>query len=348
MRSGSGWLVTPVNAKPSNEVRRVFERNHAGEHAAVELGQHDMHGKVGGAEAARAVGPGGALGGGDDGLQHRNAGLVERRRIVGAAGRGEGRRGDDQCRRKPWHGRAQEGRRLRILQARDEQRRRRQAARGQRIAERVDRRDVGGEQHRPIEHDRDDGPALRQRIHQAIEIDRLPRRRIAAGSRHRPGLGAIERRARVLREPAQQRAEIVAPAFAEIAKQRRKLIRRQCRDVRETRIVAVLAGQHRERDAALAGQRREPVDAVAPPVHAAEQANDDHLGVAGDALDPQIDRHRMLEIAQLHEPHARQRVALDGPGGREPRQIAVGERKNGDIAGRLTEIDRLNDVVEAG
>ena len=150
------------------------------------------------------------------------------------------------------------------------------------------------------------------------------------------------------RQPAQQRAEIVAPAFAEIAQQRRELIRRQRRDVREPRIVAVLAGQHRQRDAALAGQRREPIDAVAPPVQAAQQANDDHLGMAGDAFDPQIDRHRMLEIAQLHKPHARQRVALDGPGRRKARQIAVGERKNGDVAGRLTEIDRLDDVVEAG
>ena len=72
------------------------------------------------------------------------------------------------------------------------------------------------------------------------------------------------------------------------------------------------------------------------------------LAWRADALDPEIDRHRMLEVAQLHEPHARQRVAFDGPGRRKAGEIAVGERQNRDVARRLTEIDRLDDVVEAG
>ena len=55
----------------------------------------------------------------------------------------------------------------------------------------------------------------------------------------------------------------------------------------------------------------------------------------------------MLEIAQLHKAHARQRVAFGGPGRRKAREIAVGERQDRDVARRLTEIDRLDDVVEA-
>ena len=104
-------------------------------------------------------------------------------------------------------------------------------------------------------------------------------------------------------------------------------MRRQGRRLGEPRIVAVLARQQRERDAALARQRREPLAAVAPPVETAEQAHQDHLGMRADAIDPEIDRHRMAQVAQMREPHARQRVALDRPRRREPRKIAVGERQ---------------------
>ena len=95
-----------------------------------------------------------------------------------------------------------------------------------------------------------------------------------------------------------------------------------------------------------------PLDAVFPEVETAEEAHQDHLGACADALDPQIDRHRMAQVAQMREPHARQRVgldlALDLPGGGKPGEVAVGERQDGDIAGRLAEIDRFDKLVEAG
>ena len=80
------------------QIRRVLESNDAREYTAVQFGQHDMHGEVGSTEPARAIDPGSALGSGDDGLQHRNASLVERRKLVRTARRSEGRRGDDQLR----------------------------------------------------------------------------------------------------------------------------------------------------------------------------------------------------------------------------------------------------------
>ena len=86
----------------------------------------------------------------------------------------------------------------------------------------------------------------------------------------------------------------------------RRALPRQCRRRGEPVVVAIFAGQHRERDAAFARQHREPLDAVFPPVEAAEQAHQDHLGMRADAIDPQIDRHRMAQVAQMREPHARQ------------------------------------------
>ena len=151
-----------------------------------------------------------------------------------------------------------------------------------------------------------------------------------------------------MREPAQQRAQIVAAAFAEKAQQRVELLPRQRRGRSKPDIVAILAGQHGERDAAFARQRREPLDAVFPPVEAAEQAHHDHLGVRADPVDPQIDRHGMAQVAQMRQPHARQARALSLPGGGESGEIAVGERQHGDVARRLAEIDRFDDFVEVG
>ena len=48
--------------------------------------------------------------------------------------------------------------------------------------------------------------------------------------------------------------------------------------------------------------------------------------MARDAVDPQIDGHRMLQVAQVRQPQARQRVALDRfPRGGKPSEIAVGK-----------------------
>ena len=153
IRSGSGRLAMPVNDRPSSGGGRILERDRAGQHAAVELGQHDMHRKIGRAKPARAVEPGGALGGGDDGLQAparrpRRAAIRSRRRLAANAVVATMTEGASRAHRV-----AQEGRRLRVLQTRDEQRRGRKAARGQRLAKRVDRRNVRGQQHRAIEHD---------------------------------------------------------------------------------------------------------------------------------------------------------------------------------------------------
>ena len=127
------------------------------------------------------------------------------------------------------------------------------------------------------------------------------------------------------RQPAQQRAQILAPAFAEIAQQQIEFVARQGRGRGEPRIVAILAGQHRERDAVFARQRGEPLGAVPPPVEPAQEPDHDDLGVRGDAVDPNIDRHRMAQLAQMCEPHARQRVAFDRPGGGKSGEIAVGK-----------------------
>ena len=148
--------------KPVLRRQRVLERDRAREHAAIELRQHHMHGEIGGAQPARAVAPGRALGGRDHDLQHRHAGpssgvgspgsppaanAVVVRMTAGASRASAARMNSAASR---------------LLEARDHERRRREAARGQRLAQRVDRRGIGRKQQRPIEDDRHHRPAGRK------------------------------------------------------------------------------------------------------------------------------------------------------------------------------------------
>ena len=68
----------------------------------------------------------------------------------------------------------------------------------------------------------------------------------------------------------------------------------------------------------------------------------------GHAVDPEVDRHGVAQIAQRRESQARKRIALDRPGGGEAGEIGVGEGQHHHIARRLAEIDRLDDLVERG
>ena len=109
----------------------------------------------------------------------------------------------------------------------------------------------------------------------------------------------------------------------------------------EAGIVAVFAGQHRELDPAFARQNRQPFDAVFPPIEAAQQAHDDDLGVRGDSVDPQIDRHWMAQIAQMGEAQGRYICLLVHVGRGQSGQITVGERQDRDRARLQTELEQL-------
>ena len=305
-----------------------------------------MHGEIGGPEPARAVAPRGAPGRGADDLQHRNVAGIERRRVALAATSREGRHGDDEGWPQPRQGVAQEAGCIAIFEACDNQRRGRKSARGERRAQRIDRRGVGGKQQRAVEDDRDDRLARRERGGEAVEIDRTLAGQIAGMARYASRRGAFQLSAGVAGQPPQQAAQIFAAAFAEISQQRVELISGQGRSGDKPRVVAILARQDGECDAALARQRREAFDAVFPPVEPAEQPHDDNLRMRADAFDPQIDRHGMAQVAQMREPHTRQHGLFRLPCGCQAGEVAVGERQNCDLARRLAEIDRFDDVVE--
>ena len=223
-----------------------LETDGAGKDAAVELGQHDMHGEVGRRQAALAVLPGVAARRRHEGLEDGNADAVEQRLVAGLGAAGKGRRGDDRRRRQGDGCALDEVDDGRVLQARHEDRRRGDALPVQRRGQRIDRRDVGGKQHRAIEQDRHDG---RVRRHNRRQFGRLPGRRLVEtdlGQRLR--LGSSDVPARMAGEPSHQRPHVGRPALAEIAEQGLQFAFGQGRK-RDQPLVAfaALAGQQRQR-----------------------------------------------------------------------------------------------------
>ncbi len=76
--------------------QQILECDGPGEHAAIKLGQHDVHCQIGGAETARAVAPGGSLRRSAYDLEHRDARSIERCRLVYICPGSECRHRDDE------------------------------------------------------------------------------------------------------------------------------------------------------------------------------------------------------------------------------------------------------------
>ncbi len=170
-------------------------------------------------------------------------------------------------------------------------------------AKRIDRRGVGGKQGGAVEDNRHHRASRRKPLRERIERDNALARKIATDARHGLGCCAIDAEPGVAGQAAEQRPQILAPAFAEELEQRRQFLRRQRRGSGEALIVAILSRQKGKRDVAFARDSGKRLDPVTPPVEPAEQPHDDDLGVARDLVDPEIDRHRMAEVAQMCEAH---------------------------------------------
>ena len=125
-------------------------------------------------------------------------------------------------------------------------------------AKRIDRRDVGGKQHRAIEQDRHSSrPCRRQRVASRSRSTAPLAWQIAGHPRHRLRLGRIELRARhAAQAAAAARACSPARPRGNSRSSASSSCSRQGRCVGEARIVAVLAGQQCKRDAAFARERR--------------------------------------------------------------------------------------------
>lgn len=111
----------------------------------------------------------------------------------------------------------------------------------------------------------------------------------------------------------------------------------------QPRIVALVAGQDREGDAAFAAGDAELLDAIAPIVEPAEAAQQHEAALRRGFLDQEIDRERVLQAPERREP---QRQAAVTCRHRQRRKVAVGEGQDEHISRRQGEVDGILAVVE--
>ena len=312
--------------QPWIDRRFGLEGDGACQQAAVELGQHHVHGKIGGREAARGVLPCLAHAARQHGLQDRHVGGIEHRGVV-APHRREGR-GVDDDRRPVGRDQSFELRPdRRVLQAAHRHAQRHQTLPVERFHERRDRRDVGCHQVGAIEDDQGDGTAAVRR--RAQDRQRADRRRRAPG-KIAPHQG---------RDVAQRLPQIFRPALAEVAIETGERLGGQSRHRGKPGIGAVVAREGCEQYAVVARGIGDVLEAVAPVIEAAQAAHDHDLRPCHDGFDIEVDRHRMLQALEAGQPHRRQDVGILLPGGGQRREVAVGKGQHHDLGRRLAEVD---------
>ena len=123
------------------------------------------------------------------------------------------------------------------------------------------------------------------------------------------------------RQPAQQRAQIFAAAFAEVSAATSSSSAAGSVEAAASRASSRSSpgstASAMPRSRASADSRSMPYFHQSRPPSRRTTIT---LAWRADAIDPQIDRHRMTQVAQMREPHARQRRALGLPGGGEARR----------------------------
>ena len=150
-----------------------LEAGDAGEDAAIDLGQDDVHGKVRRREAAFGLGPCIFGRGGEGDLEHRAAGGVERRGAGGVA-RGEGGGVDDRGWRVGGQRCGGPCRRAGGFQRGDEQAGGAEAFGGERGDQRINGRGIGAGQVGAVEGDDGEGLVARWRCWGGSEARRVP------------------------------------------------------------------------------------------------------------------------------------------------------------------------------
>ncbi len=248
---------------------RRLEGYGAGEDAAVDLRQGDMHRKVGGTEAARRRAPGVEPGAREDHLQHRRVDPIENGPVAFVEPGGERGGVEHNVERLALDERPKGRERRLVLEAGHIDARGRESLGAHRLGQRLDRLEIVGEIDGAIEDD--------QRVRRApLSLEAGPIE-TAEGADRRGGRGG-RRGADLAAEKGEAGLHVLRPAFVEITPDLLDRAPRKRRSLHKARVGAPVAGQQRQPDAAAARQRRQFVDAVAPIVCAAEHTRDHQAG----------------------------------------------------------------------
>ena len=288
-----GDEVDPIRDRPiGNDIgfdgvvamRGVLEGDGAGQDAAVDFRQGDIHGDVAGGQASGPVAPALVVAAGEDGLQDRAIGAVE----GCAAARFAGVR---QCETGPVqdHGRRCGGdhrldgfRRDRVLQAGGENRQGVESVAVERVDQRVYYAGIRGLYEGAVEHQRRGRPILRPgKIGDRVRRETGPVQPGAQQGRRFMPRGVVPAEGRRV---AQQGLVVRRSALHAILPKPVNRLARQRRMRRQFRIRLIVARQPGQRDAAASAQRGDLLDAVRPVAAAAKQPHDDELRLRDDGI----------------------------------------------------------------
>ena len=329
MPSARGLMRDASKFQPGDLALLGLEGDRGGEEPPIELGQHHLHGEVGLRKPARRVLPGFAARSGEHDLQDRGAGRFQRRRRIVEAG-GE-RGGIEHDSGRPVAQRCgDEVARVAILEAGDVKRSNIEALAVERPRQRLDGREVGGEQIGAVEHDRRKRASRHLRHVETMH------------AMHGKQLGSktvVRRESRKMRHEIERAAHVLRPASGEEGIEPRQRRAIDGRKLGEPRVVAAVAREQRKWNVVRTGGVGDLLGTVAPIVEAAEQT-DHHAARAGDhLLDIEIDRHRVAEPRKIGEAERRSSLAPRGPRSGERTKVAVGEGQEHEVGARLAEID---------
>src|SRR5471030_3041645 len=109
-------------------------------------------------------------------------------------------------------------------------------------------------------------------------------------------------------DKAQASGNVVRAALGKIRPYLLQRFRRESRGGIQPRILAVVAGNDRQMDTALAGQGRQLIDAVTPVILTAEQPDQHETRLCDYLVEIEIDGKRVLQRREIGEPEARQRA----------------------------------------
>ena len=135
-------------------------------------------------------------------------------------------------------------------------------------------------------------------------------------------------------------------ALLKIAPQQPQRSAIQRRSLRQPRVLEAIAGYQREGDASGLGESGQLLDAVAPVLHAPEQSHQNEPRARTNRFEIEIDGIGMFQRGEIRQPQAGARLAHSIPSRGESREVAIGERQQHDLGGRLPEIDRFGRLVE--
>ena len=268
-----------------------LEGDRGGEQPPVELGQHHLHGEVRLRKTTRRILPGLAARSGEHDLQDRGAGRFERRRRIVEAG-GE-RSGIDHDLWDPVaQTRRHEVRRVAILEAGDVKCSNIESFLVERARQRLDGREVGGEQIGAVEHDRRKRAPRHLRHVEPI---------FAVHGENLGGKTMIESVIGEMRHEVERAAHVLRSAGGEEGIEPRKRRGIDGGKLGEPRVLTAVAGKQRQRDALCARGVGNLFRAIAPIVETAEEADHDAARAGDHLLDIKIDRHRMAEPREIGE-----------------------------------------------